>query len=169
MHMPFVFICVSLGCFLTKAFFKKFHILAAIRETKEALENVSVSVEVLQEGTERLHANLTDVKMHLSNTLSDSACNAAQAASTCNIIRNSLSQLNINANFSGVRYFNNIFQTLRVWLPWISPLVFLQLSGLVYAVTCEISDLPFFCFWVIPVTVFIFSVEKDKMCVKQLC
>ncbi|NXE01349.1 PRM1A protein, partial [Chaetorhynchus papuensis] len=90
------------SCFLTKAFFKKFHILAAIRETKEALENVSVSVEVLQEGTERLHSNLTDVKMHLSNTLSDSACNAAQAASTCNIIRNSLSQLSINANFSGL-------------------------------------------------------------------
>ncbi|KAM7112134.1 prominin-1 isoform 6-T7 [Ciconia maguari] len=73
----------------------------AIRETKEALENVSVSVEVLQEGTERLHANLTDVKMHLTNTLNDSACSAAQAASTCNIIRNSLNQLNINANFSG--------------------------------------------------------------------
>ncbi|NXN03647.1 PRM1A protein, partial [Sylvia borin] len=73
-----------------------------IRETKEALENVSVSVEVLQEGTERLHANLTDVKMHLSNTLNDSACNAAQAASTCNIIRNSLGQLDINANFSGL-------------------------------------------------------------------
>ncbi|NWQ69971.1 PRM1A protein, partial [Neopipo cinnamomea] len=87
-------------CFLTKVFFKKFPILAAIRETKEALENVSVSVEVLQEGTERLHANLTDVKTHLSNTLNDSACNAAQAASTCNIIRNSLSQLNVNANFS---------------------------------------------------------------------
>ncbi|XP_027585244.1 prominin-1 isoform X9 [Pipra filicauda] len=74
----------------------------AIRETKEALENVSVSVEVLQEGTERLRANLTDVKTHLSNTLNDSACNAAQAASTCNIIRNSLSQLNVNANFSGL-------------------------------------------------------------------
>ncbi|KAK4818309.1 hypothetical protein QYF61_010771 [Mycteria americana] len=74
----------------------------AIRETKEALENVSVSVEVLQEGTERLHANLTDVKMHLTNTLNDSACSVAQAASTCNIIRNSLNQLNINANFSGL-------------------------------------------------------------------
>ncbi|XP_068005324.1 prominin-1 isoform X11 [Melanerpes formicivorus] len=74
----------------------------AIRETKEALENVSVSVEVLQEGTERLHANLSDVKMHLNNTLSDAACSAAQAASTCNIIRNSLNQLNINANFSGL-------------------------------------------------------------------
>ncbi|NXK87434.1 PRM1A protein, partial [Formicarius rufipectus] len=78
------------------------YLKASVRETKEALENVSVSVEVLQEGTERLHANLTDVKMHLSNTLNDSACNAAQAASTCNIIRNSLSQLNINANFSGL-------------------------------------------------------------------
>lgn len=70
---------------------------------------MSVSVEVLQEGTERLHANLTDVKMHLSNTLNDSACSAAQAASTCNIIRNSLNQLNINANFSGVReYFSDL-------------------------------------------------------------
>ncbi|XP_064007471.1 prominin-1 isoform X7 [Pogoniulus pusillus] len=77
-------------------------IAGAIRETKEALENVSVSVEVLQEGTERLHTNLTDVKMHLNNTLSDAACSAAQAASTCNIIRNSLNQLNINANFSGL-------------------------------------------------------------------
>ncbi|NWS17274.1 PRM1A protein, partial [Pachyramphus minor] len=85
-----------------RVFFKKFPILAAIRETKEALENVSVSVEVLQEGTERLRANLTDVKTHLSNTLNDSACSAAQAASTCNIIRNSLHQLNVNANFSGL-------------------------------------------------------------------
>ncbi|XP_062991503.1 prominin-1 isoform X2 [Elgaria multicarinata webbii] len=72
----------------------------AIRETKEALENVSVSVEVLQEGTERLHANLTEVKGHLINTLNDSACTAAQAASTCSVIRNSLHQLSINANFS---------------------------------------------------------------------
>ncbi|KAJ7329982.1 hypothetical protein JRQ81_016156, partial [Phrynocephalus forsythii] len=74
--------------------------LNTIRETKEALENVSVSVEVLQEGTERLHSNLTEVKEHLINTLNDSACTAAQAASTCDIIRNSLNQLDINANFS---------------------------------------------------------------------
>ncbi|NXQ82616.1 PRM1A protein, partial [Nyctibius grandis] len=77
-------------------------VAVAIRETKEALENVSVSVEVLQEGTERLHANLTDVKVHLRNTLNDSACSVTQAASTCNVIRNSLHQLNINANFSGL-------------------------------------------------------------------
>ncbi|XP_053110093.1 prominin-1 isoform X5 [Hemicordylus capensis] len=72
----------------------------AIRETKEALENVSVSVEVLQEGTDKLHANLTEVKGHLMNTLNDSACTAAQATSICNVIRNSFNQLNINANFS---------------------------------------------------------------------
>ncbi|KAJ7410566.1 prominin-1 isoform X13 [Willisornis vidua] len=73
------------------------------KEVRPALDAaLTMAGEVLQEGTERLHANLTDVKMHLSNTLNDSACNAAQAASTCNIIRNSLNQLNINANFSGL-------------------------------------------------------------------
>ncbi|XP_027585236.1 prominin-1 isoform X2 [Pipra filicauda] len=92
----------ALDAALTMAGVKVERAIKAIRETKEALENVSVSVEVLQEGTERLRANLTDVKTHLSNTLNDSACNAAQAASTCNIIRNSLSQLNVNANFSGL-------------------------------------------------------------------
>ncbi|XP_074760658.1 prominin-1 isoform X1 [Athene noctua] len=92
----------ALDAALTMAGVKVERAIKAIRETKEALENVSVSVEVLQEGTERLHANLTDVKMHLNNTLSDSACSAAQTASTCNIIRNSLNQLNINANFSGL-------------------------------------------------------------------
>ncbi|KAM9286315.1 prominin-1 isoform 1-T2 [Cariama cristata] len=92
----------ALDAALTMAGVKVERAIKAIRETKEALENVSVSVEVLQEGTERLHGNLTDVKMHLSNTLNDSACSAAQAASTCNIIRNSLNQLNINANFSGL-------------------------------------------------------------------
>ncbi|XP_077157180.1 prominin-1 isoform X4 [Paroedura picta] len=72
----------------------------AIRETKEALDNVSVSVEVLQEGTERLQGNLTEVRSHLMNTLTDSACGTAQASSVCNVIRNSLSELSIHANFS---------------------------------------------------------------------
>ncbi|XP_078534571.1 prominin-1 isoform X10 [Lissotriton helveticus] len=74
----------------------------AIRETKEALENVSVSVEVLKERTERLQANLTDTKANLSNTLADPACSQAQAAPTCNAIKNSLNNLNTNANFSGL-------------------------------------------------------------------
>lgn len=107
----------------------------AIRETKEALENVSVSVEVLQEGTERLHANLTDVKMHLSNTLSDSACNAAQAASTCNIIRNSLSQLNINANFSGLPGVNS-------QLAKVNDVLKIDLSSLVQKGYAAFNDTP---------------------------
>ncbi|KAF7248101.1 Prominin-1-A [Varanus komodoensis] len=98
----------ALDAALTMAGVKVERAIKAIRETKEALENVSVSVEVLQEGTERLHANLTEVKRHLINTLNDSACTAAQAASTCNVIRNSLHQLNINANFSrGYAAFND--------------------------------------------------------------
>ncbi|XP_069488022.1 prominin-1 isoform X4 [Ambystoma mexicanum] len=76
--------------------------IKAIRETKEALENVSVSVEVMKEGTERLQANLTDAKANLSNTLGDPACKQAQAVEICNSIRNSFNQLNINANFSGL-------------------------------------------------------------------
>ncbi|XP_078004282.1 prominin-1 isoform X4 [Phascolarctos cinereus] len=72
----------------------------AIRETREALENVSASMEILQEGTNRLSANLTNAKENLNNTLNDAACSGAQAASTCDVIRNSLNQLSINANFS---------------------------------------------------------------------
>ncbi|XP_074085849.1 prominin-1 isoform X3 [Macrotis lagotis] len=72
----------------------------AIRETREALENVSASMEILKEGTNRLSANLTIAKENLNNTLNDPACSEAKAASTCDVIRNSLNQLSINANFS---------------------------------------------------------------------
>ncbi|XP_039182490.1 prominin-1 isoform X10 [Crotalus tigris] len=72
----------------------------AIRETKEALENVSGCLEMLQEGTEKLHTSLMDVTEDLIDTLNDSACMATQVASTCNLIRNSLNQLIINANYS---------------------------------------------------------------------
>ncbi|KAM3831294.1 prominin-1 [Vipera latastei] len=72
----------------------------AIRETKEALENVSGCLEMLQEGTEKLHTSLMDVTEDLIDTLNDSACMATQVASTCNLIKNSLNQLIINANYS---------------------------------------------------------------------
>ncbi|XP_070613477.1 prominin-1 [Erythrolamprus reginae] len=72
----------------------------AIRETKEALENVSGCLEMLQEGTEKLHTSLMDVMEDLIDTLNDSACMATQVASTCNLIRNSLNQLTINANYN---------------------------------------------------------------------
>ncbi|KAM4709478.1 prominin-1 isoform 2-T2 [Discoglossus pictus] len=74
--------------------------IKAIRETKEALENVSVSVEVLQEATNRLQENLIEAKLQLNSTLSDTACSSDVAFKTCNVIKNSLSQLKVNSNFS---------------------------------------------------------------------
>lgn len=74
----------------------------AIRETKEALENVNISVEVLQEGTSKLQGNLTDVRRNLSNTLSDPACTAPTAREACDSIRRKLDQLSTDANFTGL-------------------------------------------------------------------
>ncbi|XP_078119217.1 prominin 1 b [Sander vitreus] len=72
----------------------------AMRETKEALENVSSSLEVLQEGTAKLQASLSEERASLSNTLSDPACTNGAVSHTCNTIRSTLSQLGINADFS---------------------------------------------------------------------
>ncbi|KAM9363545.1 prominin 1 b [Symphorus nematophorus] len=72
----------------------------AMRETKEALENVSSSLEVLQEGTGKLQASLSGERASLSNTLSDPACTNGAVSHTCNAIRSTLSQLGVNADFS---------------------------------------------------------------------
>ncbi|XP_042341717.1 prominin 1 b isoform X2 [Plectropomus leopardus] len=72
----------------------------AMRETKEALENVSSSLEVLQEGTGKLQASLSSERASLSNTLSDPACTNGAVSPTCNTIRSTLSQLGINADYS---------------------------------------------------------------------
>uniref|UniRef100_A0A8C9WMH0 Prominin 1 b n=1 Tax=Scleropages formosus TaxID=113540 RepID=A0A8C9WMH0_SCLFO len=75
----------------------------AMRETKEALENVSTALETLQDGTDRLQADLVGVRSSLSNTLSDPACSNGAVSYTCSAIRSTLGQLSISANFSGVR------------------------------------------------------------------
>ncbi|KAG7221900.1 hypothetical protein INR49_016926 [Caranx melampygus] len=72
----------------------------AMRETKEALENISSSLEVLQEGTGKLQASLSGERASLSNTLSDPACTNGAVSHTCNTIRSTLSQLGVNADFS---------------------------------------------------------------------
>lgn len=72
----------------------------AMRETKEALENVSTSLEVLQEGTGKLQSSLSEERASLSNTLSDPACTNGAVSHTCNSIRSTLSQLGVNADFS---------------------------------------------------------------------
>lgn len=78
-----------------------------MRDTKEALENVSVTLEALQEGTGKLQFNLSVVRAGLSNALSnDPACadGLSPAAEICLSIRSSLSQLQISANYSGVQF-----------------------------------------------------------------
>lgn len=71
----------------------------AMRETKEALESVSTSLEVLQEGTGKLQGTLSAERASLTNTLSDPACTNGAVSPTCNAIRATLSQLGISANY----------------------------------------------------------------------
>ena len=75
-----------------------------MRETKEGLETVSSSLEVLHEGTGRLQASLAGERSSLSNTLSDPACTNGAVSHTCNTIRSTLTQLGVNADFTGVGY-----------------------------------------------------------------
>uniref|UniRef100_A0A3Q1HKM4 Prominin 1 b n=1 Tax=Anabas testudineus TaxID=64144 RepID=A0A3Q1HKM4_ANATE len=76
----------------------------AMRETKEALENVSVSLEVLQEGTGKLNFNLSLVRTNINRTLNDPGCHDEESDATtaqlCHNIRQSISQLQISANFT---------------------------------------------------------------------
>lgn len=79
---------------------------SAMRETKEALENASMGLEVLQEGTGKLGFNLSLVRTSINRTLSDPGCHDEESDATtaqlCRNIRQSLSQLQISANFTRV-------------------------------------------------------------------
>uniref|UniRef100_A0A3Q1BER2 Prominin 1 b n=1 Tax=Amphiprion ocellaris TaxID=80972 RepID=A0A3Q1BER2_AMPOC len=74
--------------------------IKAMRETKEALETVNTSLEVLQDGMGKLQASVTGERASLSNTLSDPACTNGAVSPTCNTIRSTLSQLGVNADYS---------------------------------------------------------------------
>ncbi|XP_047441371.1 prominin-1-A isoform X12 [Mugil cephalus] len=78
--------------------------IKAMRETKEALENVSVSLEVLQDGAGKLNFNLSLVRRSINSTLNDPGCHDEESDATtaqlCRNIRQSLSQLQISANFT---------------------------------------------------------------------
>lgn len=77
-----------------------------MRETKEALENVSGSLVVLKDGTGKLNFNLSLVRSSINRTLNDPGCHDedsdATTAQLCRNIRQSLSQLQISANFTRV-------------------------------------------------------------------
>uniref|UniRef100_A0A8C1K076 Prominin 1a n=1 Tax=Cyprinus carpio TaxID=7962 RepID=A0A8C1K076_CYPCA len=61
-----------------------------MRDTKDALENVSLSLETLQEGTVKLQANLSLVRGSLSNALNDPVCTHPQSFEICHNIRSTL-------------------------------------------------------------------------------
>ncbi|XP_061883113.1 prominin 1 b isoform X1 [Entelurus aequoreus] len=90
----------SLDTALRMAGAKVENAVKAMRETKEALESVSSSLQILQEGTEKLKDSLSGERASLSNTLSDPACTNGAVSPSCNAIRSTLFQLGINADFS---------------------------------------------------------------------
>uniref|UniRef100_UPI003AAD52E2 prominin-1-A n=1 Tax=Centroberyx gerrardi TaxID=166262 RepID=UPI003AAD52E2 len=91
--------------------------LKAMRETKEALENVSVSLEVLQDGTGKLNFNLSLVRTSMNRTLNDPGCrdeeSDATSAQLCRNIRQSLAQLQISANFTRLPKVNAQLQSVN--------------------------------------------------------
>uniref|UniRef100_A0A674PMU7 Prominin 1 b n=1 Tax=Takifugu rubripes TaxID=31033 RepID=A0A674PMU7_TAKRU len=90
--------------------------IKAMRETKEALENVSSALEVLQEATGRLKASLSDERASLSNTLSDPACTNGAVSHTCSSVRATLAQLGANADFSRLADVNQALANVNVIL-----------------------------------------------------
>uniref|UniRef100_A0A8C5GEV5 Prominin-like protein n=1 Tax=Gouania willdenowi TaxID=441366 RepID=A0A8C5GEV5_GOUWI len=87
-----------------------FPLISAMRETKDALENANVSLEVLQEGTGKLNVNLSLVRNSINRTLNDPGCHDeesdATSAQLCRNIRQSLSQLQISANYTRLPNIN---------------------------------------------------------------
>ncbi|XP_049742415.1 prominin-1 isoform X1 [Elephas maximus indicus] len=70
----------------------------AIKETKESLEKVNSSLEDLKSGSARLNTSLSNVKTELEDALNDPMCSEQMVTATCNDIRQSLGQLDININ-----------------------------------------------------------------------
>ncbi|KAM7009073.1 prominin 1 b isoform 3-T3 [Tautogolabrus adspersus] len=106
----------SLDTALRMAGAKVENAIKAMRETKEALENVSSSLEVLQEETGKLGASLSGERASLTNTLSDPACTNGAVSHTCNTIRSTLSQLGINADYSKLADVNHALANINVIL-----------------------------------------------------
>uniref|UniRef100_A0AAZ3RMM4 Prominin-1-A-like n=1 Tax=Oncorhynchus tshawytscha TaxID=74940 RepID=A0AAZ3RMM4_ONCTS len=90
---------------------------STMRETKEALENVSVSLEVLQEATGKLHFNLSLVRSSLNRTLNDPGCSGEDSDATttqlCRSIHSSLAQLHVSANFTRLPDVNNQLESVN--------------------------------------------------------
>ncbi|XP_072240958.1 prominin 1 b isoform X4 [Leuresthes tenuis] len=110
-------------------------VAGAMRETKEALENISTSLDILQEGVGKLQASLSGERASLSNTLSDPACTNGAVSQTCNAIRSSLPQLGINADFSKLPDVNHALQNVNTVLR-------IDLSNIVQKGYASFNDTP---------------------------
>ncbi|ELW68963.1 Prominin-1 [Tupaia chinensis] len=75
-------------------------IVTAIKETKEALENMKGSLDTLSSGSTQLNYSLTDVKNSIQRSLGDPLCLVHPVSETCNSIRKSLSQLDSNLDLT---------------------------------------------------------------------
>ncbi|XP_051716296.1 prominin-1-A isoform X3 [Ctenopharyngodon idella] len=73
-----------------------------MRDTKDALENVSLTLETLQEGTAKLQANLSLVRNSLSNVLNDPLYKDVCPSEICRNILSTLPKLEIAANYSSL-------------------------------------------------------------------
>ncbi|XP_077103809.1 prominin-1-A isoform X2 [Siphateles boraxobius] len=76
--------------------------IKAMRDTKDALENVSLTLETLQEGTVKLQANLSLVRGSLSTVLNDPLCKDVRSSEICRNILITLPRLEIAANYSSL-------------------------------------------------------------------
>uniref|UniRef100_A0A671W7V4 Prominin 1a n=1 Tax=Sparus aurata TaxID=8175 RepID=A0A671W7V4_SPAAU len=114
----------------------------AMRETKEALENVSVGLEVLKEGTGKLNFNLSLVRTSINRTLNDPGCHDEESDATtaqlCRNIRQSLSQLQISANFT--RGYSSLNDTPHMVIEQTRTVCVSAVQGLVDGIGSNISS-----------------------------
>ncbi|EDL37602.1 prominin 1, isoform CRA_c, partial [Mus musculus] len=72
----------------------------AIKQTKDALQNMSSSLKSLQDAATQLNTNLSSVRNSIENSLSSSDCTSDPASKICDSIRPSLSSLGSSLNSS---------------------------------------------------------------------
>ncbi|XP_057705358.1 prominin-1-A isoform X2 [Corythoichthys intestinalis] len=112
----------------------------AMRETKEALENVSVSLQVLQEATGKLEFNLSLVRANIQRSLNDPGCHDeesdATSAQLCRGIRQSLEQLHVSANFTRLPNVNGQLEK-------INDLLQTDLSAVINKGYASLNDTPY--------------------------
>uniref|UniRef100_A0A2K5DWD1 Prominin 1 n=1 Tax=Aotus nancymaae TaxID=37293 RepID=A0A2K5DWD1_AOTNA len=107
----------------------------AIKETKEALENMNSTLKSLHQQSTQLSSSLTSVKTSLRGSLNDPLCSVRPTSETCNSIRLSLNQLNSNPELRQLPLvdaeLNNVNNVLRT-----------DLDGLVQQDYQSLNDIP---------------------------